>query len=173
MIPFGSKSVTLSMLIDLLTSRCRSTQVKLYTGLIPSIDSDLKRCLLFRKCLHWSSLKAVSVPSSFIGGLRGSKRPAILFPFRMATFLPSRTALIADVLRKRPCAIAVGNVIAETGRDLVFGTLARVNVVQCHWQARFDAHLNRLQGHRRQPIYRGAARVGAAPQIVLNTIVSH
>ena len=38
MIPFGSKSVTLSMLIDLLTSRCRSTQVKLYTGLIASID---------------------------------------------------------------------------------------------------------------------------------------
>ena len=36
MIPFGSKSVTLSMLIDLLTSRCRSTQVKLYTGLIAS-----------------------------------------------------------------------------------------------------------------------------------------
>ena len=34
----GSKSVTLSMLIDLLTSRCRSTQAKLYTGLIASID---------------------------------------------------------------------------------------------------------------------------------------
>ena len=28
MIPFGTKSVTLSMLIDLLTSTCRSTQVK-------------------------------------------------------------------------------------------------------------------------------------------------
>ena len=29
MIPFGTKSVTLSMLIDLLTSTCRSTQVKI------------------------------------------------------------------------------------------------------------------------------------------------
>ena len=29
MIPFGTKSVTLSMLIDLLTSKCRSTQVKI------------------------------------------------------------------------------------------------------------------------------------------------
>ena len=38
MIPFRSKSVTLSMLIDLLTRRCRLTQVKLYTGLIASID---------------------------------------------------------------------------------------------------------------------------------------
>ena len=36
------------------------------------LTSDLKRCLLFRKCLRWSSLKAVSVPTSVIGGLRGS-----------------------------------------------------------------------------------------------------
>ena len=41
------------------------------TGLIASTDLDLKRCLLFRKCLRWSSLKAVSVPTSVIGGLRG------------------------------------------------------------------------------------------------------
>ena len=39
MIPFGSKSVTLSMLIDLLTGRCRSTQVKIYTGLIASMGA--------------------------------------------------------------------------------------------------------------------------------------
>ena len=50
------------------------------------LTSDLKRCLLFRKCLHWSSLKAVSVPSSFIGGLRGSKRPAILL-WHIHTFM--------------------------------------------------------------------------------------
>ena len=44
MIPFRSKSVTLSMLIDLLTRRCRSTQVKLYIGLIPSIDLWPQEC---------------------------------------------------------------------------------------------------------------------------------
>ena len=33
------------------------------------LTSDLKRCLLFRKCLRWSSRKAASVPSSVIGGL--------------------------------------------------------------------------------------------------------
>ena len=76
MIPFGSKSVTpLSMLIDLLTStmsfrwrRWRSHQ----------LTSDLKRCLLFRKCLRWSSRKAVSVPTSVIGGLGAPERLAIL-----------------------------------------------------------------------------------------------
>ena len=72
MIPFGTKSVTLSMLIDLLTSTCRSTQVKIYTGWSHQLTSDLKRCLLFRKCLRWSSLKAVSVPTSVKEGLRGS-----------------------------------------------------------------------------------------------------
>ena len=54
MIPFGTKSVTLSMLIDLLNTltivhvdrrRWRSHQ----------LTSDLMRCLLFRKCLRWSS----------------------------------------------------------------------------------------------------------------------
>ena len=44
--------------------------------------------------------------------------------------------------------------VAETGRD--FGTTLRHDwaIFQCRWQARFDAHLNRLQGHRRQPIAR-------------------
>ena len=72
MIPFGTKSVALSMLIDLLTvdrRRWRSHQ----------LTSDLKRCLLFRKCLRWSSRKAVSVPTSVIGGLGAPQRPAILF----------------------------------------------------------------------------------------------
>ena len=32
------------------------------------LTSDLKRCLLFQKCLRWSSRKAVSVPTSVIGG---------------------------------------------------------------------------------------------------------
>ena len=77
MIPFGSKSVTLSMLIDLLTSTCRSTQVKIYMAILVwshQLTSDLKSCLLFQKCLRWSSLKAVSVSTSVIciGGLRGS-----------------------------------------------------------------------------------------------------
>ena len=33
------------------------------------LTSDLKGCLLFRKCLRWSSRKAVSVTTSVIGGL--------------------------------------------------------------------------------------------------------
>ena len=54
-------------------STCRSTQVKIYTGWSHQLTSDLKRCLLFRKCLRWSSLKAVSVPCTSVkGGLRGS-----------------------------------------------------------------------------------------------------
>ena len=59
MIPFGTKSVTLSMLIDLLTivhvdpRRWRSHQ----------LTSDLKRCLLFRKCLL---LALVESESSFV-----------------------------------------------------------------------------------------------------------
>ena len=42
------------------------------------LTSDLKRCLLFRKCFHWSSLKVVSVPTTVIGALRGSPPLAIL-----------------------------------------------------------------------------------------------
>ena len=36
------------------------------------LTSDPKRCLLFWKCLQWSCLKAVSVPTFIIGGLWGS-----------------------------------------------------------------------------------------------------
>ena len=64
------------------------------------LTSDLKRCLLFRKCLHWSSLKAVSVPSSFIGGLRGSKRPAILYHDACVMHTPP----IGQVWHSRPVA---------------------------------------------------------------------
>ena len=42
------------------------------------LTSDLKRCSLFRKCLRWSSRKAVSVPRSVIGGLGATERLAIL-----------------------------------------------------------------------------------------------
>ena len=42
------------------------------------LTSDLKRCLLFRKCLRWSSRKAVSVPTSVKGGLGAPERLAIL-----------------------------------------------------------------------------------------------
>ena len=59
---------------------------------------------------------------------------------------------------------AVGNVVhvAETGR--VFGTTVRHDwaIFQCRWQARFDAQLNRLQGHRRQPIARSGKFVRRA-----------
>ena len=65
------------MLIDLLTSTMswRSTQVKLRSH---QLTSDLKRCLLFRKCLRWSSRKAVSVPTSVSRRPGGSQRLAIL-----------------------------------------------------------------------------------------------
>ena len=43
------------------------------------LTSDLKRCLLFRKCLRWSSRKAVSVPTSVMGGLGAPQRLAILY----------------------------------------------------------------------------------------------
>ena len=71
---YRGKVVQLFTAQPLLTSTCRLTQVKIYTGWSHQLISDLKRCLLFRNCLRWSSLKAVSVPTSviFIGGLRGS-----------------------------------------------------------------------------------------------------
>ena len=52
--------------------------------------------------------------------------------------------------------------VAETGRD--FGTTLRHDwaIFQCRWQARFDAHLSRLQGHRRQPIARSGKFVRRA-----------
>ena len=42
---------------SILTRRCRSTQVKLYTVWSHQLTPDLKRCLLFRKYLRSSSLK--------------------------------------------------------------------------------------------------------------------
>ena len=63
---FWDKSVTLTMLIDFLTS---SLHVDRRRWRSHQLTSDLKGCLLFRKCLRWSSRKAVSVPASVIGGL--------------------------------------------------------------------------------------------------------
>ena len=65
MVPFGSKSVTLSMSVD----RCGWRSTWLWSH---QLTSDLKRCLLFWKCLQWLFLKAVLVPTFVIGGLRGS-----------------------------------------------------------------------------------------------------
>ena len=70
MIPFGSKSVTLSMLIDLLTSRCRSTQVKLYTGLIASID------LWPQEMFTFSEMLALVQSESSFGAFVFHRRPA-------------------------------------------------------------------------------------------------
>ena len=54
----------------------RSTQVKIYTSLIASTDlwPQARDVYFFWKCLRWSSLIAVSVPTSVTGGLRGSSR---------------------------------------------------------------------------------------------------
>ena len=70
MIPFGSKFVTLSMLIDLLTSRCRSTQVKLYTGLIASID------LWPQEMFTFSEMLALVQSESSFGAFVFHRRPA-------------------------------------------------------------------------------------------------
>ena len=74
---FSDKSVTLSMLIDLLTAlvQCHADRRRRRSH---QLTSELKRCLLFRKCLRWSSRKAVSVPTSVIGGLGAPERLAIL-----------------------------------------------------------------------------------------------
>ena len=40
--------------------------------------SVLKRCLIFWKCLHWSCLSAVSVPTFVTRGLRGSTATSAL-----------------------------------------------------------------------------------------------
>ena len=63
-------------LVDLHVDRRRWRSILVWSR---QLTSDLKRCLLFWKCLRWSSLKVVSVPTSVIGGLRGSPRLAILF----------------------------------------------------------------------------------------------
>ena len=70
MIPFRSKSVTLSMLIDLLTRRCRSTQVKLYTGLIASID------LWPQEMFTFSEMLALVQSESSFGAYVCHRRPA-------------------------------------------------------------------------------------------------
>ena len=49
---------------------CRSMQVNIYTGLIAPTDLWPQRC--FSICLQWSCLKAISVPTFVLGGLRGS-----------------------------------------------------------------------------------------------------
>ena len=56
----------------------RSVQVKIYLVWSHQLTSDLKRCLLFWKCLHWSCLKAVSVPTFVTGDLRGSTATSAL-----------------------------------------------------------------------------------------------
>ena len=43
---------------------------------------------------------------------------------------------------------AVGNVVAETGRDLVFMTSARLSDLSVPLKVKFDAHLNSLHGSR-------------------------
>ena len=70
MIPFRSKSVTQSMLIDLLTSRRRSTQVKLYTGLIASID------LWPQEMFTFSEMLALVQSESSFGAYVCHRRPA-------------------------------------------------------------------------------------------------
>ena len=78
MIPFGTKSVTLSMFIDLLagTMSCRSTQVK-----IASTDLWPQEMFTFSEMLalvESESSFGVSVPTSVRGGLGAPERLAIL-----------------------------------------------------------------------------------------------
>ena len=109
----------------------------------------------------------------FVGMLQARRKDQdqveVYFLFEsVAPVLPLRTAWIADILFKRPCAMykdnTVGNVVhvAETGR--VFGTTVEHDwaIFQCRWQARFDARLNRLQGHWRRPIARSGKFVRRA-----------
>ena len=55
--------------------------------------------------------------------------------------------------RKRPCAMdkdnTVGNVVAETGRNLVFGTMARLRDLSMPLTSEVRRSPERLQGHRR------------------------
>ena len=78
MIPFGSKSVTLSMLIDLLTSRCRSTQVKLYTGLIASINNNNNNIIDLwpQEMFTFSEMLALVQSESSFGAFVFHRRPA-------------------------------------------------------------------------------------------------
>ena len=76
---------------------------------------------------------AVDQPAAFRWHASSMKsRPSwYLFLFRMAPVLPLRTAWIADILLQASLSDvqrhAVGNVVAETCRDLVFGTTARLS----------------------------------------------
>ena len=69
----------------------------------------------------------------FVGMLQARRidQVDVYFLFEWVMVLPLRIAWIAAPFRKRPCAMykdnAVGNVVAETGRDLVFGTTARLS----------------------------------------------
>ena len=68
--------------------------------------------------------------------------------------------------RKRPSAMykdnAVGNVVAETGRNLVFGTMARLRDLSMPLTGEVRRSPERLQGHRRQPIVRSGKFVRGA-----------
>ena len=72
MVPFRSKTVTLSM------KTCRSTQAKIYTGLIPSTGLWPQEMFTFLECLHWSCLNAVSMPTFVTGSLWGSTATSAL-----------------------------------------------------------------------------------------------
>ena len=114
----------------------------------------------WKLCVRRSA--AVDHPAAFRWHASSKKnRPSwCLFPFRMATVLPLRTAWIADILsqaslrdvqRQRCWKRGSGD-----GQRLSLWDNVRHDwaIFRCRWQARFDAHLNRLQGHRRQPIAR-------------------
>ena len=111
---------------------------------------------------------AVDHPAAFrLHASSKKNRPSwCLFPFRMAMVLPLRTAWIADILsqaslrdvERQRCWKRVSG---DGQRRWDYGTTERSSV-QCRWQARFDAHLNRLQGHRRQPIARSGKFVRRA-----------
>ena len=115
------------MLIDLLTSRSRSTQVKLYI-LVWShqLTFDLKRCLRFRKCLRWSSLKAVSVPSSVIGALWGSKRPAILSNAHRLN--PLRSACLGGSMVEHQPRLMGSRVRFPAGAFAIFSVSAKASL---------------------------------------------
>ena len=68
--------------------------------------------------------------------------------------------------RKRPCAIykdnAVGNAVAETGRDLVFATTARLSDLSMPLTGKVRRSPEPSASHRRQPIARSGKFVGRA-----------
>ena len=92
MIPFRSKSVTLSMLIDLLTSRCRSTQVKLYTGLIASTD------LWPQEMFTFSEMLALVQSESSFGAYVCHRRPAGLHSDQRSCYVLSSSCHLVTPL---------------------------------------------------------------------------